>query len=304
MLAIVIPYYKLTFFDTTLLSLANQTDKRFKLYIGDDASPENPAVLVAHYQGKFDFKYHRFESNLGSISLTQQWERCMALSDSEEWIMVLGDDDYLGENVVEEFYCHLNEIEQLKIDVVRYATVVVNEEDEKISIIHTHPKLEKSTDFLMRKLKGGTRSSLSEFVFKKKKIQSIGFQNMPLAWYSDVLAFIEVSGFGFIYTINEAVVSFRLSDLNITSKVDNLRAKNIATFEFYHYLLNEKKENFDTIQINILLAKLENTFLDDKKNVYFWLSFTKLYFFNFYFKKYWLFIVKMTQLIYKKHTTQ
>jgi hypothetical protein len=26
--------------------LANQTDKRFKVYIGDDASPENPASLL------------------------------------------------------------------------------------------------------------------------------------------------------------------------------------------------------------------------------------------------------------------
>lgn len=41
MLAIVIPYYKLTFFEETLQSLANQSDKRFKVYIGDDASPED-----------------------------------------------------------------------------------------------------------------------------------------------------------------------------------------------------------------------------------------------------------------------
>ena len=33
MLAIVIPYFKLTFFEETLQSLANQTDQRFKVYI-------------------------------------------------------------------------------------------------------------------------------------------------------------------------------------------------------------------------------------------------------------------------------
>ena len=46
MLAIIIPYYKLTFFEDTLESLANQTDKLFKVYIGDDASPENPTDLL------------------------------------------------------------------------------------------------------------------------------------------------------------------------------------------------------------------------------------------------------------------
>lgn len=43
MLAIIIPYYKLAFFEENLQSLSNQTDQRFKVYIGDDASPETPA---------------------------------------------------------------------------------------------------------------------------------------------------------------------------------------------------------------------------------------------------------------------
>jgi hypothetical protein len=40
MLAIVIPYYKIRFFEATLQSVAIQTDKRFKVYIGNDASDE------------------------------------------------------------------------------------------------------------------------------------------------------------------------------------------------------------------------------------------------------------------------
>jgi len=38
MLAIVIPYYKRTFFEETLQSLAKQTDKRFVVYVGDDTN--------------------------------------------------------------------------------------------------------------------------------------------------------------------------------------------------------------------------------------------------------------------------
>jgi hypothetical protein len=45
MLAIVIPYYKRTFFEETLQSLAKQTDKRFVVYVGDDAGQEDCAVL-------------------------------------------------------------------------------------------------------------------------------------------------------------------------------------------------------------------------------------------------------------------
>lgn len=60
MLAIVIPYYKLTFFDETLQSRVNQKDQRFKVYIGDDASPEDWTVLLEKY--KAPFYYHQFYS--------------------------------------------------------------------------------------------------------------------------------------------------------------------------------------------------------------------------------------------------
>ena len=73
MLGIVIPYYKITFFDETLDSLSKQSDKRFKVYIGDDASLEDPAFLLQKYNGQFDFFYHLFAENLGSVSVTGFW---------------------------------------------------------------------------------------------------------------------------------------------------------------------------------------------------------------------------------------
>ena len=104
MLGIIIPYYKLIFFESTLQSLANQTDKRFKVYIGNDASLEDCDELLKQFKGKFDFKYHRFENNLGGTNLTKQWERCIAFSEGEEWLMILGDDDVLEKDCVANFY--------------------------------------------------------------------------------------------------------------------------------------------------------------------------------------------------------
>lgn len=53
MLAIVVPYYKLIFFEETLRSAPNQTDQRFKVYVGDDASPENFSDVLENYKAKF-----------------------------------------------------------------------------------------------------------------------------------------------------------------------------------------------------------------------------------------------------------
>lgn len=300
MLAIVIPYYKLTFFESTLISLIGQTDKRFNVYIGDDDSPENPCVLLEKYKSILNFVYQKFEGNLGSTALVKQWERCVGMVADEKWIMILGDDDTIENNCVASFYKHIAEVELKKINVIRYATIVIDQNDAKLTGIHEHPIIEKSSDFLMRKFKGGTRSSLSEYVFRKSILKSVGFKNLPLAWYADLLAVLEVSNFDAIYTINEGVVCFRISGLNITSRNDNLTQKNIASFQFYHYLLKDKKNVLNREQKNMLLKRLEKTFLDNKKNANFWMLFTKLYISNFYFKKYLLFIAKMLKSILKK----
>lgn len=239
MLAIIISYYKLSYFEETLQSLANQTDKRFKVYIGDDASPENPTALLNQYQGKFDFVYHRFENNLGGTSLPKQWERCIALSDKEEWLMILGDDDYLSENVVVQFYAHLLEFES-KANVVRFSSRTIVEAENHKATICLHPVWETATDAFLRKFKMITRSSLSEYVFTKKSYEKYGFYDYPLAWNSDDRAWLDFSDDKPIYSINEGLVCVRLSNLNITGKKDNLAMKNASLVAFYSHLIQHK----------------------------------------------------------------
>ena len=219
---------------------------------------------------------------------------------NETWVVVLGDDDILSSNFVDEFFNHVEEIDWLKIDVVRYATVVIDEQCKEISKIHKHPKLETSTDFLMRKLQGGTRSSLSEFVFKESVLENKKFKNLPLAWYSDYLAVLECSNFGNIYTINDALVSFRLSGLNITNKKDDLALKNIATFNFYYHLLANRSGFFNKEQKEMLCFMVEKTFLDNKKNLKFWLLLTHLYLVKLQIKRYFNFIIKVINSVLKK----
>ncbi|RKS89653.1 glycosyltransferase involved in cell wall biosynthesis [Flavobacterium limicola] len=285
MLAIVIPYYKLTFFEQTLQSLASQTDQRFKVYIGDDASPESPIELLEEYQRKFDFVYHRFEENLGGISLTQQWERCIALSNKEKWIMILGDDDVLGENVVEAFYHDIEGITRVS-NIIRFASMKIDGDGMSISKIYSHPRSEKSIDFIFR----DSRSSLSEYVFNKKQILNIGFKDFPLAWFSDVLAVLEFSDFKEVITINEAVVYIRITDLSISGNQNNLKLKAKATFYFYNYLLTKKSGQFVKNQKIELLLKISKCYIYNKKELNYFFKISKIYLINFLFTDYFGFI--------------
>lgn len=286
MLAIIIPYYKLTFFEATLDSLAAQTNQNFKVYIGDDASEECLKDLLSKYEGKFKFLYHRFATNLGGISLTQQWERCIALAGNEEWIMILGDDDVIGDNVVEKFYENLQEVENENISVVRFATVKIDEKGNLKTDVYYHPKFEKATDFLFRR----TRTSLSEYVFLKTKVIDCGFKNLPIAWFSDVLAILEFSDLRNIFTINTAIIKVRISDISISGSSNNYKLKSEATFKYYSYLISKKSEYFNVDQKKNLLIKLEKCYINDKTNLIYFFKISKIYLSKFLFKDYLKFI--------------
>lgn len=253
MLAIIIPYYKLTFFEATLQSLAYQTDKRFKVYIGDDASPEDCTVLLEKFQGQFDFVYHRFESNLGGISLTQQWERCIALSGDEEWLMILGDDDVLGENVVEEFYELVKKNNEKDLDLIRFRLRVIDKVGNVYSDSFDYDIWESSERLLERMFSLRETITASEFVFKRELYNlNKGFVDFPLAWFSDYATWLLYGKKSGIHNVSNADVFWRLSRLNISS---NKTSKGIciqkisALFLFLDFL----KCNFSKIKRGQLL---------------------------------------------------
>lgn len=284
MLAIVIPYYKLTFFEDTLDSLAHQTDKRFKVYVGNDASPEDPQFLLDKYKERFDFNYHRFEDNLGAISLVKQWDRCIALSGNEDWMMLLCDDDTLSENCIADFYKSLPEINDADCNVVRFATIVNQMSLKNTSALYEHPVLEKATDFMYRRMTNSTRSSLSEYIFRKSMYLRYGFFDYRLAWHSDDRAWLEFSQFKYIYSINSASVSFRLSEENISRSDFMIEEKNQATLAFYNFVIFKHVLKFKRLQRKELLLVYEQfIYKINKVNFSFFIRVFTLLFINLYF---------------------
>jgi glycosyltransferase involved in cell wall biosynthesis len=271
MLAIVIPYFKLSFLEEAVRSLANQTDNRFKVYIGDDASSEDPSEIVSKYNSQLDLVYHRFETNLGSTSLVQQWERTVALSKNEEWIMILGDDDYIDKNVIAAFYAHLENVRELKIKVVRFATRVL-EIDGTYSKKYTHPRVEKSTDFFYNKFFNGSRGSMSEQIFSREAYLSHKFRDFPLAWGSDNFAWLDFTNFGNIYTINEAIVYFRISTENISRKGYKDAVKNESRYIYFTLLVENFLTKFKKQQRLKLMFYYEQLVYNlNKTSIYFWM---------------------------------
>ncbi len=228
--------------------------------------------------------YHRFSTNLGGISLTKQWERCVALSGAEDWFIILGDDDTLSENCIADFYANLPNITETDSKVIRFATKINEMEQNKLSPLYTHPQLEKTADFFYRRFTNQTRSSLSEYIFKKSSYDKYGFHHYDLAWHSDDRAWLEFSEFKHIYTINSSFVTFRSSQENISRANYKVEEKQQVVFLFFKFVLDRYFYQFNRFQQKYLLLYFEQlVYRNRKANFYFWLSHFSLFLISFHF---------------------
>lgn len=284
-LTIVIPYYKLAFFRETLKSLTSQTDKRFYVFIGNDDSPEDPENLLKEFENKFLFIYKKFEENIGGTSLTKQWERCLGYINTE-WFLILGDDDILASNAVEEFYKTIEKgINDFR--VLRFQRQVINEENKAIAEITHHADNQLSTDFVYRRSKNTVVSSLSEYVFRISDYKRLGIKNYPSAFYSDNWMMLLYSNFGPLKNIN-SFVKVRISNYSISGNQLNKNKLNEAAFYFYSDLLKSYSNNFSLPQKsmfwNILLRNINIENINMTKMALICLSIKKLGWFRTVYK--------------------
>lgn len=265
MLAIIIPYFKINFFEDTLQSLASQTDQRFFVYIGDDASPNSPEKLLLKCQGKFNFIYKKFEKNCGKNSLVQQWERCISMLENEQWFMILGDDDVLSPNLVEEFYKNIEKADK-NSNVIRIASQLIDEQNKPLSKIYYQKILENAISSYYDNCTGKNRSSLSEYIFRKETYLRKKFRDYKLAWNSDVRAVLDVSDGKDIYSINEALVMVRTSEFSISGKKNNETEKYKANVHFLREFLQDYINKLDREQKIFFTKSYDNQFFLIQEN--------------------------------------
>lgn len=281
MIAVVIPFYKIEYFEECLSSLAHQSNKNFKVYIGNDNSPEDPIPIIRDYENLLNLNYHKFEENLGGEKLTLHWSRCLEMVGEEEWAMLLCDDDLLSKNVIHDFYSNIQAIEDASIAVIKYASREINEKSEFISKTYNHPVIQSYEEVFKHRFFGGSRSSLSEHIFKLSKYKKKGFRDIPLAWHADDLAWLEFSEFGDIYSINSSLVYFRISPHNISRPKYLHLKKRALTYNFYEIIIDEYLDSFSKPVAKRILKKYELiTYELNRSTIKLWLSYIP------YFRKY------------------
>ncbi len=274
-LAIVIPAYKLIYFEQVLESIAAQTCKDFILYIGNDGSPDDFEPLIKKYSSKIQIIYKYFEQNLGGSDLVAHWERCIDLTQNEEWIWLFSDDDKMGNNCVEEFYKTLSK--NSNIDLFHFNIFKINEENKVIENCFMFPESFTSEEFLKGRLEGITSSFAIEYIFRKTHfLLSNRFQNFDLAWGSDDATWIKLSKKNGFRTIPNSKVFWRKSFFNISP---NFKDKNTlcrklnSQIDFGYWVLQENRKNNIQIESGQLKKLIETWFIESVKYALEFISF-------------------------------
>lgn len=216
-LAVVIPAYKDTYFRLALQSLADQTDKRFKVYIGDDASPFNLKPIADSFANQLDISYTRFNNNIGAEKLVDQWKRCIALTKNEKWLWLFSDDDIADITCVENFL-HIVSVNIDQFDVYRYNTSVIDKNGKWVVNTPVGPMIESSEEMAYHLLLGKRGNSMPDHIFSRQVYdKNAGFVNTDFAQAADWATSILFSREKGICIIPDARLFWRNSGENITS---------------------------------------------------------------------------------------
>lgn len=225
-LAIIIPAYKSFFLTKTLKSFEKQTNKNFTIYVGDDNSPDNIESIVIKFKDTLNIRYHRFEDNLGGTSLTKHWERCIELSD-QYWIWLFSDDDIVDDDCVEKFYQSIDD----NSHIYKFQTKIINSNNQAIFRRYDNKNVFSnyisSLDFISNRIKcNGFRSFAVEYVFSRELFEKYRFVEFPLAWASDDATWFLFSLKSGKIKCIPAFVSWRASNLNISTSRRNTDINN------------------------------------------------------------------------------
>ncbi|GEM_PF-200552 len=243
-LAIIIPYYKIDFFEQTLQSISKQTDKRFSLYIGNDASPDDPIQLIQSYLENDTYQYFEYKENLGGKNLAMQWERVLE-NVTEDWFQILGDDDMIAENFVEEFYKNISNIYKKESKVIRIPHQQINEKGDVLKDLLEQDRIINATDFFVSLYKGESSGTLSENIFNRNIYKQKRFHKIPLAWGADHLAILDFANNQPIYYLVNTKVLVRIFSNSISGSTSNILQKIDAYNTFRETIVSNYNNQFD-----------------------------------------------------------
>lgn len=216
--SICIPAYKSKHLAACIQSILNQTVSDFELIVLNDCSPE-PVKEITEGIHDDRIRYYENEVNVGAVRLVANWNKCLSIAKGD-YIMIMGDDDLLEPDYLEEFLKLMDAYPN--VEVFHCRSKIINDAGAATMLSPSCPAHEDVYDAIWHRINQLRSNYISDFVYRTKTLRERGgFYDLPLAWGSDdITAFIATAIAGIAHT-NKPVFKYRSHGASISSNATN-----------------------------------------------------------------------------------
>jgi glycosyltransferase involved in cell wall biosynthesis len=262
--SICIPAYKSKYLQEGIQSILAQSEGNFELIILNDCSPEPVERVVAQFEDS-RIRYHINKKNVGAANLVDNWNKCLSLANGE-FIVIMGDDDLLEPDYLEEFSKLITTYPDLEVFHCR--SKIINEEGRTVMLTPSCPSFESVYDSIWHRI-GQLRSNyISDYLYRIASLRERGgFYNLPLAWGSDdITAFIASAEKGIAHS-NKPVFKYRSNRLSITSTGNDLEKMeaNLGYAAWLGDFLRQKPVHPEELIVYQHLVQNQNRYMQQRK---------------------------------------
>ena len=261
-----IPVYKATFLKECIDSVLAQTYSDYELIIVNDDSPEDIDCIVNSYSDS-RIHYYKNEINFGAENVVENWNKCLSYAIGEYFIL-MGDDDKMSSNYLEEFIQLINKYP--KLGVYHCRSMIIDENSNFVTLTETRPEIESVYENIWQRFQGGRVHFISDFVYHTELLKKNGgYYKIPLAWASDDITSYIAMDKG-IANSNNPVFMYRNNSQTITSK-GNVNLKMIAIQQERKWLEQFILNSNPTSEVDKYVKQMISGYVDKyffKKNVY------------------------------------
>ena len=220
--SIAIPAFKAKYLKECIDSILAQTYKDFELIIVNDASPENIDSVVKPYLSQAKIRYYKNEINFGSVNVVGNWNKCLSFA-SGEYFLLMGDDDKLCSNCLEEYAKLIDAFPQCKVYHTR--TWQINPQSEIIGITGPRPVWESVYDNIYERIKLHRAQYISDYLYETQHLKSDGgFYKLPMAWGSDDISAYRAAAVAGVAHSEKPLFCYRVHPTSLTSS-GNIKIK-------------------------------------------------------------------------------
>jgi glycosyltransferase involved in cell wall biosynthesis len=229
--SVLIPAYKPHHLRQAIQSVLAQSYGDYELIVVDDSSP---------HEVKADFsdcrvRYHRTSRNLGAQDPSRTWNYALQFGKGE-LIVLLGDDDELAPNYLEEMKRLADQ--HPNASIYRARLQLTDENGLVVDYGWPLPEVETWDEFLYFRHRHGRLQSTSEMAVRASRLREIGgYVAMPLALGSDDLTWLRLSVKHPIISTNDTYARWRRHAQSISGAVWSEKKQKPYLHELYRRII-------------------------------------------------------------------